>query len=181
MPPKLLCQRWPSNATWKSMCYSMSSSCWFSFDTCYVYLLFVIWVLLRPKAHVFHWRKAVRWLHWSLSTKTTYFLYFWMNISQYGQIKVRKQNPKMYKNTTAFEIWINNATQASNIATVTPICIRGFKSLRCRLKIGNSENHSTANDSSPKTSTLVSSRDASNTDAKMAALVDREPGILRWC
>lgn len=101
-----------------------------------------------------------------------------MKISQYGHIKVKKQKPSIYKQTTAFEIWINNATQVSNIATVTPICINGFRSLRCLLKIGNSENHSTANDNKPNTSTFVSSRDASKTDANMAAFVDNEPGIL---
>lgn len=44
--------------------------------------------------------------------------------------------------------------------------------------MGNNENHSTANDSSPKTSRLVSSLEANNTDAKIAALVDNDPGIL---
>lgn len=44
--------------------------------------------------------------------------------------------------------------------------------------MGNNENHSTANDSNPKTSILVSSLEANSTEAKIAALVDNDPGIL---
>lgn len=44
--------------------------------------------------------------------------------------------------------------------------------------MGNSENHSTAKESKPNTSKLVFNLEANNTDAKIAALVDNEPGIL---
>lgn len=54
--------------------------------------------------------------------------------------------------------------------------------------MGNKENHSTANDSNPNTSIFVSNLEASKTEAKMAALVDNDPGILQefsfislWC
>jgi hypothetical protein len=45
--------------------------------------------------------------------------------------------------------------------------------------MGNNENHSTANDNNPNTSIFVSNLEANSTDAKMAALVDSDPGILR--
>jgi hypothetical protein len=44
--------------------------------------------------------------------------------------------------------------------------------------MGNNENHSTANDNKPNTSIFVSNLEASNTVAKIAAFVDKEPGIL---
>lgn len=47
-----------------------------------------------------------------------------------------------------------------------------------RRKIGNKANHSTAKDKRLKTSKLVSKREARRTDAKMAAFVDSDPGIL---
>lgn len=50
--------------------------------------------------------------------------------------------------------------------------------MRYRLKMGNRANHSTAKDIRPKTCELVSRREASKTEAKIAALVDREPGNL---
>lgn len=56
-------------------------SCWFSFYTCYVYLLFAIWVLLHPMAHGFHYELLGALLAIA-AFQTTYFLYFWMNISQ---------------------------------------------------------------------------------------------------
>lgn len=54
-----------------------------------------------------------------------------------------------------------------------------FKSFKCLLKIGNKENHSTANDSKPNTSVFVLSLEANKTEAKIAALVDSDPGILQ--
>lgn len=49
---------------------------------------------------------------------------------------------------------------------------------RWRRNIGNRANHSTANDKRPNTSRFVSSLEANSTEAKMAAFVDNDPGIL---
>ena len=46
------------------------------------------------------------------------------------------------------------------------------------LKIGKSANHSMANRISPKTCKLLVNREANNTEAKMAAFVDKDPGYL---
>lgn len=75
-------------------------------------------------------------------------------------------------------MWTNNMTQVKSIVIVTPIWIFGLKCFKYRLNIGNNENHSTANDNNPNTSRFVSSLEANKTDAKIAALVDNEPGIL---
>jgi hypothetical protein len=45
--------------------------------------------------------------------------------------------------------------------------------------MGNSANHSTAKAVSPNTPILVCKRDASITEANIAALVDRDPGNLK--
>lgn len=56
-----------------------------------------------------------------------------------------------------------------------------IRTFRWRLNIGKRENHSTANDNRPNTSKLVSNLEANRTEAKIAALVDSDPGILFFC
>lgn len=79
---------------------------------------------------------------------------------------------------TAFDIGKNKTTQTRSMVNVNITWTLVLRLLKCLLKIGNNENHSTAKDSKPKTSVFVSNLEASNTEANIAALVDIDPGIL---
>lgn len=50
---------------------------------------------------------------------------------------------------------------------------------KCLRKIGKRANHSTAKAVSPKTPMFVCKRDASMTDANIAAFVESDPGNLK--